>query len=262
MFSISDFDIITIPFKFVNTFLINYKSNYILVDTAYPKDSVKLYNKISLITLDPELNNLKAIIITHHHSDHTGAVTYLKSINPKIRIIAHENCFINMEKGVNNINENYFTPVRTMQILTRLIRKFSKDSGRFEKYQKKDNDILVKNKPLFLRFNNNELEFFENISEKDDQKTIKIIPTIGHTNDSICIKISNHILVGDTMASSFNIFGNHYLPVIFNDLYSLYENWKILLEEKADIFIPSHGDFFDKNEVAKNIYYFKKAYRV
>lgn len=262
MFSISDFDIITIPFKFVNTFLINYKSNYILVDTGYPKDNIKLYNKISLITLDPELNNLKAIILTHHHSDHSGAISYLKKINPKIKIIAHKNCFLNMEKGINNMDKTYYTPVRTLQILTRLMRKLSKNSGRFEKYIKQENDIEIEDKPIFLRFNNDELEYLENIDNEDEQKVIKIIPTMGHTDDSICIKISNHILVGDTMASSFNIFGNHYLPVIFEDLNSLYESWKKLLDEKAYTFIPSHGDFFDKNEVAKNIYYFNKAYKI
>ncbi|MEJ5273654.1 MAG: MBL fold metallo-hydrolase [Spirochaetota bacterium] len=258
----NNIDIIPIPFKFVKTFLISYKSKYYLVDTGYPKDYLKLYNKISLITLDQELSNLKAIIITHHHSDHTGGIFYLKKINPEIRIIAHKNCFENLKKGSNSNDEKYFTCSKTIQRLTRLSHKLFKNSGRFEPYTKKDSDIEISDKDLFLNLEEDTL-FDEGSFEKyKNQPFIKIFYTPGHTDDSICIKIDDHIIVGDTLASSFNIFGNRYLPIIFNDLKILYQSWEKILKEDVNTIIPSHGDSFDKNEVAKNINYFKKAYKI
>ncbi len=258
----NNIDIITIPFRFVNCYLINYRSNYILVDTGYPKDLIKLHNKISLITLDSELTNLKAIIITHHHSDHSGAVSYLKKINPNIKVIAHKNCFQNMEKGKNNSEEVYFTTNKIIQLLVRFSHFLFKNSGKFEKYIKQGNDIEIDYKPLYINLAKDSSSFIEDSQSQETGPSIKIFPTSGHTNDSICIKAGNHILVGDTMASSFNFFGMHYLPIIFIDLYYLYESWEKILQEKVDIIIPSHGDCFDKNEVAKNLKYFKKAYKI
>ncbi len=263
MFTTSNnIDIITIPFRFVNTFLINYKSNYFLVDTGYPKDYLKLYNKISLITLDPDLSNLKGIIITHHHSDHTGGIWYLKKINPAIPLIAHKNCFENLKKGFNSPEETYYSTSRSIQRLTRLSHKLMKNSNRFEPYIKQESDIELTERPLFLNIETNHFEFENAIDENKKEPYIKIFYTPGHTNDSICIKIENHLLAGDTLASGFNFFGNRYLPVIFNDLKVLYKSWEKILEEKVDCIIPSHGDCFDKNEIAKNLNYFNKAYKI
>ncbi len=263
MFTIENkIDIIPIPFKFVNTFLVYYKSNYVIIDTGYPKDCKKLYSKISLLTLDPDLTNLKAIIITHHHSDHSGALSYLKKINPNIRVIAHKKTFEYLKKGDNDFEQGYYTISRTLQILTRLSHKLIKNSGKFEPYFKNENDIEIENKPIFVDlFNFNFLEE-EFIDDKDKNLYLKIFPTVGHTDDSISISIDKYLFAGDLVASSFNIFGNRYLPIIFNDLEILYNSWKNILSEKIEIILPSHGDSIEKNELAKYLFYFKKAYKI
>lgn len=262
----NNIDIITIPFRFVNTFLINYKSSYILVDTGYPKDYLKLYNKISLITLDSDLSNLKYIIITHHHSDHTGAIWYLKKINPKIQIIAHKNCFDNLEKGSNRIDEKYFTCSKTLQRLTRLSHKLLKNSGKFTPYKKQENDFVVDDKPLYLDLESFDI-FYKDLYEKKQDKDknppyLKIFYTPGHTNDSVSIKINSFIIVGDTMASSFNVFGNRFLPVIFSNLSTLYKSWENILEENVKTILPSHGNSFDQNNVSQNLRVINKIYKI
>lgn len=273
----NNIDIIPIPFRFVNTFLLNYKSNYILVDTGYPKDCVKLHNKISLITLDPELSNLKAIIITHHHNDHTGAVNYFKKINPNIKIIAHKNCFEKMKTGTNDLNNPYYTCSRALQILTRLMHLLFPKSGYFEPYIKQDNDIVVEDKPIYFdisqlkvvdrTFTESDFTSSSIAIDKDGRKTkenteIKIFATPGHTDDSIVVMIDKYIIAGDTAAASFNIFGSHFLPVIFNDISNLYESWKKIINEKVNTIIPSHGDPFDKEELANNLNFFDKIYKI
>ncbi len=263
MYSINnEIDIISIPFLFVNTFLISYKDSYMLVDTGYPKNAKKLYSKISLITLDPELHKLKAIIVTHHHSDHTGAVSYFKNINPEIKIIAHKNCFKYMEKGDNDFSSDFYTNSIILQLLTKLSHKISKKSVKFTPYIKKENDIEIENIPIYINIPDGNIVEEGKINEKNKEHLIKIFPTLGHTDDSISIKIGKYLICGDLAASSFNIFGTKYLPIIFNNLETIYNSWKQILNEKIELILPSHGEEINKNELDKNLFSVKRVYKI
>jgi len=66
----------TITFRGVNCYLIKTKEGYILVDTGFSNQRIKIEN--ALDNAGVQLGNLKLILLTHGDFDHSGNCAYLR----------------------------------------------------------------------------------------------------------------------------------------------------------------------------------------
>ena len=66
----------TITFRGVNCYLIKTKDGYILVDTGYSNQRIKIENALDNVGVQP--GNLKLILLTHGDFDHSGNCAYFR----------------------------------------------------------------------------------------------------------------------------------------------------------------------------------------
>jgi len=67
-----------ISLNFVNAYLIEEDSKFILIDTGYPNSALKIINELETIGKKP--TDIEKILVTHCHTDHSGSLAELKRI--------------------------------------------------------------------------------------------------------------------------------------------------------------------------------------
>ncbi len=80
-------EIITIKLGVVNSFLIKTDTGFVLIDTGFSGNRIKLENELKLAGCIP--GNLKLIILTHGDADHTGNALYIRN-RYKTIIVMHK----------------------------------------------------------------------------------------------------------------------------------------------------------------------------
>ena len=143
-------------------------------------------------------------------------------------LVAHKNetqflkeGFTKLPRGTNMITD----------AITKLGNKYARQIG---EYDPVETDIEI-----------DDLYLFENNS------SIKIIHTPGHTIGSISIIIDDEIaLVGDTL---FGLFKNKILPPFADNKEDLYKSWLKLLNTSCKSFIPAHGKLIKRELVEKKV---------
>lgn len=198
----------------VNSYLVGYQNNYILIDTGYKGSSFLI--KRSLKKLEVKLSEIKYIILTHTHFDHSYNTEYFKQISGANVIVqkAEADCLIN---GLTRI------PLGTNRF-----SKFSSFLGRkvftvIKKIPKSSPDIIIED----------ELEI-----DHEDMH-LKIISCPGHSAGSISIIVNNEFaFVGDTL---FGIYKKKIFPPFADDQEELLKSWKKLVETGCPVFYPGHG---------------------
>jgi|TARA_Y100000996_G_C22518353_1_gene641370 glyoxylase-like metal-dependent hydrolase (beta-lactamase superfamily II) len=145
--------IIVGPFS-ENCYLVNRKNSKecFLIDPGY--ESSKLLNKISSYGFE-----LKYILVTHGHADHTGAIAKL---NEKYDIQVFlgdgdQNLYENPDKWITDFFPEFESPPKQYSIIS------------------DDKKIKI------------------------DHLNIEVIVTPGHTLGSLCYKLENYIFTGDTL---------------------------------------------------------------
>jgi glyoxylase-like metal-dependent hydrolase (beta-lactamase superfamily II) len=77
---------ISFNFNTCNSYLIKVKPNeFAIIDPGISRKQLKEALKIN----KTDVSDLKYVYLTHSHSDHLALIDYLKSMNPKIRILIH-----------------------------------------------------------------------------------------------------------------------------------------------------------------------------
>lgn len=201
-------------FLYFNVYVIKGKDGDILIDTGFigMKKAIKKW-------LDNF--NIKLVILTHAHIDHTWNTHYIKNIyNCEIAI------GINDIENLDNkkINSKPYKPY--FKLWTKLMNFGMKNL----KPQKFEIDILLKNNEIINKYGIN----------------LKIINLPGHTNGSIGILYKNYLFAGDALVYR----GKH--PTIAyqnqNTVQAL-ESYKKILKLKPNIIFIGH----DKEISFKNI---------
>lgn len=205
--------IISVRIGYSNSVLIANGANSILVDTGVKGHLQRfkiLFREHNLIP-----NDVKLIVLTHTHYDHTGNLKELVKLCGA-KVLVHKNEFESLKNG--------FTPIpKGISFKS----KFIAELGRFFKPKHASPKPFVAD-----LINNDEFDL------KPFGITGKIISTPGHTNGSQSILIGNQLISGDTF---INLKNGTIFPHFANDPKKLLETWQNLYALGMAEIYPGHG---------------------
>jgi glyoxylase-like metal-dependent hydrolase (beta-lactamase superfamily II) len=208
-----------------NVFLLKTSDGYILIDTFYKSGLKRFKKKLEKNGIEPE--EIKLIIITHTHGDHTGCVKEVQEMT-KAKVLVHENEKEFLMKGTTP----EVVPVsKPLKLLLPLMPE------KVNRYEPVTPDIVVK----------------DSYSLKNFGIDAKVISTPGHTIGSISvIDKKGNAFVGDlVMGFPMNISPG--LPKIAVDMDQVLKSWKKLLKEGAKNIHISHGKSFSREALQKKL---------
>lgn len=199
-----------------NSVLLVNGSNSIIIDTGVRGYSSHIKIRLKQFNLNP--SDIKLIILTHTHYDHTGNLKVLADFTGA-KVLVHKIEFENLKNG--------FTPIPTGQgTYSRLISKIGRIL--YPKY--------ASPKPFEAHLvNENEFDLQEFGIEG------KIISTPGHTKGSQSVIIGKKLISGDTF---INLPNGIIFPHFANDPKTLLETWQKLFDFGIEEIYPGHGKPF------------------
>ncbi len=195
------------------------KDRLVFIDTGYYPKVIKEARKIA-----EEMTGLtvKQLIITHHHGDHIlGNQVF-------------EDCEIISSKPILKILSAYWTEANTENLRKREPESFS------------DLRIVLPNKT-----------FEGDYTITDDNLTLKIVQTNGHTNGSSFIFIPEEevLIAGDLLfAKEVPYFGDE-----TTDPYLWIDAYKKMISLSPKIIVPGHGPVCNVEEMKEQLDYMGKC---
>lgn len=227
-------------YEFTNVYLIPISDGYIMIDNAYEKEYDLFLKYLKEIKIS--INQIKYILITHHHDDHVGLLNQIVAANPSVQIIMSEETAELLAYGKNNMNNGGGIVNSYIYALFKIKQILTPDWNlSFPAYRFRENDIILKedNADLFPILGIN----------------IKSINTPGHTSDSITFIYNNNIaFCGDLASNYLNWAGARYLTLFNEDIDSVYSSWKKLINLEIEIIATAHGKPFHINNLINNLH--------
>lgn len=196
-----------------------------LIDTSYAKDYKKFLMEMDKINID--ISEIKYILLTHHHYDHTGFVTKLVE-EVSCKIIVHKNGIEALKKGMS---EDKMIPVNNrIKFVITIFKLFHK---KFEYLP-----VVITNNDIVII--GDDFDLLKEIGVDG-----KIVYTPGHTKDSISVVLSDgNAFVGDIAMNFLHFCGLKYRPIYIEDIKAVYESWDKLKKMGAEKIYPAHGNPF------------------
>jgi len=213
-----------------NAILIVNGENSVLVDTGV-KGNMK---QIRILFKQAQLNpsDLKLIILTHTHYDHTGNLTALKKWTGA-KVMVHKNEFENLKNGFTTI------------------------PGGTRKYP---NIISRLGKLIFPRFASPPQFNAELINENEFDLSefgldAKVIHTPGHTKGSQSVKFGKTAITGDAFV---NMRNGWIFPPFADEPELLLQTWQKLFDLGIKEIYPGHGPKFNVEKAMPQFYEWKE----
>ena len=199
-----------------NAILIVNGENSVLVDTGVKWNMKKIRILFKQAQLNP--SDLKLIILTHTHYDHTGNLTALKKWTGA-KVMVHKNEFENLKNG------------------------FTKIPGGTRKYP---NIISRAGKLIFPKFASPPQFNAEIINANEFDLTefgldAKVIHTPGHTKGSQSVILGKTAIAGDAFV---NMRNGWIFPPFADDPELLLQTWQMLFDRGIKEIYPGHGPKF------------------
>jgi len=210
------YKIISTRIGYSNSALLVNGSNSILIDTGVRGNLHQFKRLFNQFGLKP--GDIKLIVLTHVHYDHTGNLKKLAEYTGA-KVLVHKKEFENLKNGFISIPKGQGMYTRFVTKLGRII---------LPKY--------ASPKPFCANLTNeNEFDL------GDFGINAKIISTPGHTEGSQSVLLGKKLISGDTFIHMPNgiIF-----PHFANDPKTLLETWKQLFDLGIEEIYPGHGKPF------------------
>lgn len=218
----------TINLGFTNCYLIKGNRGSVLIDAGR---SGKLSSFIEgLKRADAAPQEVSLIIITHAHFDHTGSLAEIKRLTGAETAASQpEANLITKGKVILPAGTNFFTDFLTRTANRHLTGIFA--------FEKSDVEHIITGETDLSPWG---------ISGR-------ILPTPGHTTGSISVILNDgRAFVGDCMANF--PFAGKVFPPFADDVKSLMESWKMLIDTGSQKFFPAHGGMISLNQLKKVLY--------
>jgi glyoxylase-like metal-dependent hydrolase (beta-lactamase superfamily II) len=232
-------EIKTISLKFTNCFLVPVESQYLLIDTGYDYEWQKFMEELA--KNDIQISDIKYLLLTHHHDDHAGLLNNITELNPEVTIIASKLAeeYLAQGKHVNFPGAGYIN--KRIAFVLKLKSKFDKGwLHAFPKFVMRPHDILIENDCT--------------LKDIDINLDGKILLTPGHTSDSITLLLDNgYCFTGDATANFLQFLGAKYCVISINDWDDYYNSWDKIIDNKASIIYPAHGNSHTADKLIKNL---------
>jgi glyoxylase-like metal-dependent hydrolase (beta-lactamase superfamily II) len=224
-------------------FFIRCASGFLMIDTNMPNTYDRFLSKLKRIGID--LNDIKYLLLTHHHDDHVGFASHILR-DTNARLIVHECALPFLHKGQaqNPFIKKGMVRGRFLNPWTRytmaFLSMFVQREWSYLPVEVSDRDFIIKgDNPSLLQ-----------------QIGIKgvILYTPGHTSDSISVVLSDGTaFVGDTAMNFMRFFGTHYRPIYAEDYNEVFESWRKLIDNGAKVIYSNHGAPFSVEKLKSYI---------
>lgn len=226
-----------ITYNSTNYYLEPCSNGFLLIDAGWHGKVEKFKNGLKMLGVKPD--EIKYILLTHHHHDHVAIVQELKTIT-NAKLIVHKNQIPYLERGVTNTVD-----IKQYNRVLRLIDRFTKP---FIKYNYPP--ITINNYDTIMSDDIND-NILRNIGVEG-----KIVSTPGHSNDSVSILLDNGTAyVGDLAMNikSIKRMSGMPLPIEAEDFEQVKFSIKNLIHLGANLFYPSHGEVITKEMIERVI---------
>lgn len=222
--------IINLGSRIVNTYLIELKHGWLLIDTGYPEGFRSFMRKLRKHKIDP--NDIKFVFLTHAHDDHAGFLNELLGCCDA-KVIVSEQAVEGLRRGQNCFDGGCTT--RLSLCFCRLMKLFGKGKHNFP--------------PVANIY---EHRYISNIAGcvLNEDLPGQIIETPGHTNCSISLLLDNGLLFcGD---AAMNGFPSTYRMTIWaEDIDAYTSSWKKIIQLQPIMIYPGHGNPFPVSDMKR-----------
>jgi len=229
-------ELICLRLSVTNDYLFRSGSKYVLVDTGYEADWELLQKRLSESGV--AVGDISHLILTHHHDDHVGCIHGLLAGNPEIVVVMSTETSELIRAGQNDLTHGGGLINKRIAFLIRFKRFVV--SGKTGKAVKKEDNLLFK--PYLARKGDIILSGETRLRDIGIEADGSLIPTPGHTVDSVSLLFDDgDCLVGDAAASMLIFAGTRHCVIFVMDLDQYYESWRLLLNRGAKRILPAHG---------------------
>ncbi len=219
-------------------YLLRLPIGYLLVDTGFKHLTGIFESQLAAVGIS--INDIRFVLLTHHHQDHAGLLEYLLIKNPVIRVIMHEVCALYIENGENRMTENTIFSTHRIKTLFMMYKRATMNIDTRCPYKARPNDIIISGADT-------------NISDETGLNCI-ILHTPGHSDDLISIFIEDiGLFCGDAAVNMYGFTGNKNLPIILEDIEQLYKSWEKIISTGTRIIYPAHGKPFSVEVLKMNL---------
>jgi len=219
-----------IPIGGTNCFLILCNDGYLLIDTGQPEKYEEFIKKLKRENIS--ITEIKYILLTHHHHDHSGNLNEIVK-NSDAKVIIHEYDAPYIEKGDTKIPKgvNFCG-----KIVLWYFSKFVKVS--FSPFILRDKDIIIDE---------------EEYSLEDIGIDGKVIHTPGHTKGSISLILGDKAFIGDLAMNKISWCFAYPKPIFAEDINEVYKSWEKLIKKGVKTVYPGHGKCFDIKVIQREL---------
>jgi hydroxyacylglutathione hydrolase len=225
--------------KLTNCYLVPIDSKYLLVDTGYEWEWDTFQKGLN--ELNVKISDIDYLLLTHHHDDHSGLITNLIEINPKIRIILHQLCSEYLKLGKHVHPSEFWHMNKRISIILSIKAKFDKKwTHSFPIYNGRESDIIINSDT--------------NLKDIGVNLKGRIIETPGHSLDQIALILDNGICIcGDSASNFLHFAGLKYGLISIDNWDYFYQSWDKIIDSNVNKIYPAHGESFDVIKLKKNL---------
>ena len=227
---------------FSKCYILECNGGYLLIDTGYPKDYEKFIKKLDE-KYHIDVSEIKYLLLTHHHDDHSGFAAELIK-NTDLKLIIHEKSIERLKMGQS---EEESQPInKRIKFIFGFFNYFHEFV--FPPIIPRENDIIMKG-------TEQNTEILKNIGINGT-----IIYTQGHTMDGISVMLDDgSIFVGDNAMNAwyFNMWGIKKRPIFVQDIGLIFGSWETYIKMGGKKIYPIHGKPFNIEKLKKSLLKFK-----
>lgn len=226
-----------ITYNATNYYLEPCDEGFLLIDAGWHGKGDVFRKKLNLLGIGPE--QIKYILLTHHHHDHAAIVQELKRLT-KAKLIVHERQVPYLERGITN-NRDIKQYNYVLWFIDKLTKPFI--AYKYTPVSFDNSDIII------------DTDFNDSILRSIGVPG-KIMLTPGHSSDSISVLLDNGTAyIGDLGMNMRNmkLIGKRPLPIEAEDFEQVKSSMKKLIGFGGLRFYPSHGDMIVKQMIDRVI---------
>jgi hydroxyacylglutathione hydrolase len=219
-------------------FLSPCQGGYLQVDTGYEHD-YPVYRK-NLAGAGIAIENIKYLVLTHHHDDHAGFLNEL-ACDTSVTIIAHEQAGALLKSGKNDKTHGGGYVNGFVKFVAGLKMRFD------PRWTLTFPPFILREKDVLLTGDDNQILRRLGVAGQ-------ILYTPGHCVDHISIVLDNgDVFCGDAAANFLLWAGTNYCTVFMTDMDEAYRSWQKILAAGAQTIYPAHGKPFPADKLRQNI---------
>ena len=220
-------------------YLLPCSGGYLLVDTSYEADYGKFRKKLANAGIS--VNQIKYLLLTHYHDDHSGFANKLK-FEFGIPLIVQEKSVPLLAQGDSGEEDEGYYITRRLRFLFSIFELFHKNF----KYP----PVLINDA--------------DTIVDGDDGQVLRrlgidadILYTPGHSVDSMSVLCDDGTaFVGDAAMNFLKFTGTRYRPIYYNNLQQTYKSIQKLINAGAKTIVPAHGNIFPVKKLQDTLAHF------